>query len=94
VLPRQDKSQALAKVHRFQRVIARTKFLPKEELNVRLTASFGLATFPHDARDKRDLLAEADRCLFKSKAEGKNRISFAGESSRAQAPENVVALTE
>ena len=42
-----------------------------------LTASFGLAAFPEDASDKRELLAEADRCLFRSKLEGKNRISSA-----------------
>ena len=38
-------------------------------------ASFGLACYPHDAKDKHELLAEADRCLFQSKARGKNRIT-------------------
>ena len=32
---------------------------------------------PQDAADKHELLAEADRCLFQSKTEGKNRITFA-----------------
>ena len=56
--------------------IASTPFLHKENINAKLTASFGLASFPEDAVDKRELLAEADRCLFHSKSEGKNRITF------------------
>jgi len=76
ILPRQNKEEALAKVERMKRAIAQTKFLQKEDISARLKASFGLASYPQDAKDKRELLAEADRCLFKSKAEGKNRITF------------------
>jgi diguanylate cyclase (GGDEF)-like protein len=76
ILPRQNKEEALSKVERMKRAIASRKFLQKEKINARLRASFGLASFPEDAKDKRELLAEADRCLFQSKAEGKNRITF------------------
>ena len=77
ILPRQNKDEALLKVNRMKNAIAATTFLQKENINVPLTASFGLAAFPDDASDKHELLAEADRCLFRSKLEGKNRISFA-----------------
>jgi len=77
ILPRQNKDQALLKVARMKQAIASTIFLPKEGVNAHLTASFGLASFPVDAKDKRELLAEADRCLFRSKTAGKNRITFA-----------------
>ncbi len=76
VLPRQNKEEALAKVERMKRAIADKKFLQKEGIRARLRASFGLASFPQDAKDKRELLAEADRCLFRSKAQGKDRITF------------------
>jgi len=76
ILPRQNKEEALLKVNRMKHAISSKAFLQKEEINVPLTASFGLAAFPEDASDKRELLAEADRCLFRSKLEGKNRISF------------------
>jgi diguanylate cyclase (GGDEF)-like protein len=56
--------------------IESTQFLDKEDINAHLTASFGLASYPEDAKDKRELLAEADRCLFESKNGGKNRITF------------------
>ena len=77
ILPRQTKQEALLKVSRMRQAIASTPFLQKEAINAHLTASFGLASFPEDARDKRELLAEADRCLFQSKTSGKNRITFA-----------------
>jgi diguanylate cyclase (GGDEF)-like protein len=75
ILPRQGKAAARAKVERMQQAISETAFLQKENINAHLTASFGLACYPHDAKDKHELLAEADRCLFQSKARGKNRIT-------------------
>jgi diguanylate cyclase (GGDEF)-like protein len=77
ILPRQTKEEALLKVNRMQQAILSTSFLQKEGISARLTASFGLACFPGDASDKRELLAEADRRLFQSKAEGKNRVTVA-----------------
>lgn len=77
ILPRQTKEQALNKVERMKAAISCSRFLQKEKINAHLTASFGLACFPGDAKNKRELLAEADRCLFQSKSEGKNRITFA-----------------
>ncbi len=75
VLPGQGKQQAKTKVENMRGVIASYRFLQKEDQAVPLTASFGLATFPEDAADKRELLAQADRCLFTSKLTGKNRLS-------------------
>ena len=59
VLPRQNKDEALLKVARMKRAIASTHFLQKEGLDARLTASFGLASYPVDACDMHELLAEA-----------------------------------
>lgn len=94
ILPRQDKAQALAKVQRMKRALTASAFLQKEKINVHVTASFGLATFPRDAADKRELLAAADDCLFRSKADGKNRISVANASRRITPEEGAWVLTE
>jgi diguanylate cyclase (GGDEF)-like protein len=75
ILPRQAKQEALLKVARMREAIIETSFLHKEGINAHLTASFGLASYPEDAKDKHQLLAEADRCLFASKAAGKDRIT-------------------
>ena len=76
ILPRQNKQEALAKVARMRQAITSTPFLHKEQVDAHLTASFGVACYPHDAKDKHQLLIEADRCLFQSKSAGKDRITF------------------
>ncbi len=75
ILPRQNKREAAFKVERMKRAIENTRFLQKEDVNFHLTASFGLASFPDDALDKKALLGAADSCLFESKSRGKNRIT-------------------
>jgi diguanylate cyclase (GGDEF)-like protein len=94
ILPRQGKSRALTKVQRLKRALTSTPFLQKEKIRVHVTASFGLATFPHDATDERELLAAADDCLFRSKADGKNRISVAGAHRKIAPEEGAWVLTE
>jgi diguanylate cyclase (GGDEF)-like protein len=37
--------------------------------------SIGIASFPEDARNPETLLAKADEALYRSKHEGRNRIS-------------------
>lgn len=75
ILPGQTSEEAFPKVEAFREGISATHFLEDEKINLRVTASFGMATFPHDAKDKKHLLMEADQCLFRSKKEGKDRIS-------------------
>jgi diguanylate cyclase (GGDEF)-like protein len=92
ILPRHNKSMATGKVQRLKQALTHTSFLQKEHVDVHLTASFGIATYPQDAKDKHELLAKADRGLFRSKAAGKNRISIAGpERGHSQ---EMVALVE
>jgi len=75
ILPDQDTEQALAKTERMKKAIAQAVYLAGEGGNVRVSASFGLATYPEDAADKKELLLAADKALFYSKATGKNRVS-------------------
>lgn len=75
ILPNQDKKRSLSKVKKMRQVIEKTPFLREDNVRLHLTASFGLASFPEDAADKHQLLAEADRCLFRSKEKGKNTIT-------------------
>lgn len=44
---------------------------------IKVTASFGVATFQthtHEQKSPEDLIREADRCLYRAKANGRNRI--------------------
>ncbi|HAO67496.1 MAG TPA: GGDEF domain-containing protein [Verrucomicrobiales bacterium] len=81
ILPRQSKAEAIRKTVRIKERVANTPYLQKEGIDLHLTASFGVATFPEDAEDKRSLLAQADQCLFESKDHGKNRIKVQGRDA-------------
>jgi diguanylate cyclase (GGDEF)-like protein len=74
LLPDRSQAQALALVQQMRRAIKETMFLPEEGLNLKLTASFGIATMPQDARDKENLLIIADRAMYGSKGRGKDCI--------------------
>lgn len=78
ILPGQGKTAALEKTRKIRKGLTHASYLKAEQLDIRVTASLGVATYPKDAANKTELLAEADRCLFTSKARGKNRISVAG----------------
>ncbi len=77
ILPDQGNDPVLSKVNSIKDAIKTASFLKSENARIGLTASFGMATYPDDARNKEQLLAAADHCLFKSKKEGKDRISTA-----------------
>ena len=48
----------------------------------KVTVSGGVATFPEDATTLEDLIRRADAALYRSKAEGKNRITLAQPERR------------
>jgi diguanylate cyclase (GGDEF)-like protein len=79
ILPDQDAERALAKTQRMQKAISEAKYLTAEGADVRVSASFGLAAYPSDAVDKKELLLAADQALFYSKATGKNRVSVGAD---------------
>ena len=74
LLPGQSQAQALTLVRQMRRALKDFAFLAGEGLNIKLTASFGIATLPQDARDKETLLLIADRAMYGSKGRGKDRI--------------------
>jgi diguanylate cyclase (GGDEF)-like protein len=49
---------------------------------VRVTASVGVATFPHDAAGSGELLETADAAMYHSKRNGRDRVSFVAETGR------------
>ncbi|MCB2185632.1 MAG: PAS domain S-box protein [Deltaproteobacteria bacterium] len=78
VLPGYDRGLALDKAREICLTLAERVFLSAFDLEVRLTASAGLATFPDDAQDMQTLLALADQALFGSKRHGRNRVTVGG----------------
>ncbi|MBM4295876.1 MAG: sensor domain-containing diguanylate cyclase, partial [Deltaproteobacteria bacterium] len=74
LLPSLSQAESLELVRRMRRAINATVFLQEEGVNLHLTASYGIATLPEDARDRETLLAIADRAMFTSKGRGKDCI--------------------
>lgn len=75
VLPDQNKDQALEAARSLRRSMLETVYLAASGRNIRLTASFGIATVPDDAGDVKGVLALADQALFRVKQRGKDGIS-------------------
>ena len=59
--------------------IAAHSFLTADRLNVRLTASVGVATLPDVAASAEELIQAADRAMYKVKGSGKNGIEVAAD---------------
>ena len=51
-------------------------------LPLRVTASVGVATFPHDAAGSGELLEMADAAMYHSKRNGRDRVSYVAETGR------------
>ncbi len=76
VLPGFSKLQATAKAEEIRSRMKRKIYLTKDGLNVRLAASFGIATYPDDTETRVGLLALADRAMFHIKLTGKDSIGI------------------
>ena len=75
ILPTQDRRAALEKLSNVHRELSIASFLQSEGLEIKITASCGIASYPQDATDKKDLLQLADQALYRSKEQGKNSIT-------------------
>jgi len=74
LLPRRSQADALQIVRRLRLTLNATAFLQDENLAIKVTASYGIATVPEDAQDREKLLLIADRAMFGSKGRGRDRI--------------------
>jgi len=74
VLPGRDQPQAMQKASEICSTVKNTAYVLDKGVEVRLQASFGVATFPQDATDLNGLIAAADHALFAIKKSGKNAV--------------------
>jgi diguanylate cyclase (GGDEF)-like protein len=83
LLPQTSKENALMVVRRLRDLLNSTTFFTEEGLNIKVTASFGLASFPSDARTRKELLRMADEAMYVVKNTTRDNIALAGEGIRA-----------
>ena len=74
VLPGFSNEQAFKKVEEIRAEMKLSVYLTQKRHNVRLKASFGIATFPTDSSTRNGLLALADKAMFHIKLTGKDSI--------------------
>jgi diguanylate cyclase (GGDEF)-like protein len=82
LLPQTSKENALMVVRRVKDLLNSTVFFTEEGLNIKVTASFGLASFPNDARTRKEILRMADEAMYLVKNTTRNNIALAGEGIR------------
>ena len=75
LLPQTSKESALSVARRVKDLLASKVFFSEENLNIKVTASFGVATFPGDARTPREILRMADEAMYLTKNTARHNIA-------------------
>jgi diguanylate cyclase (GGDEF)-like protein len=77
VLPETPASGALVIAERLRRAIEEHKFLEPQGLAARISASFGISTYPDHALSPEGLIQKADQAMYRVKEREKNGIEVA-----------------
>jgi len=78
LLPQTSKESSLVVVRRIRELLTSRVFFTDEKLNIKVTASFGVAAFPGDGRTRKELLRKADEAMYLVKNTTRNNIAIAG----------------
>ena len=78
VLPETPASGALVIAERLRRAIEEHRFLEAQGICARISASFGIATYPDHALSPEGLIQKADQAMYRVKEREKNGIEVAG----------------
>ncbi len=74
VLPQTPPNVAAKVAERIRKSISQNSFLKKEGYIIRITASFGVASYPESAKSKEELLKLADEAMYRVKNYTKNGV--------------------
>lgn len=84
VLPQTSKQQAIHVARRLRVALNEAVFLKAEGLEIRVTASFGVASYPEDAIGKDEVLRLADEAMYKVKESTRDGIQIAESRNTGQ----------
>jgi diguanylate cyclase (GGDEF)-like protein len=85
VLPETGVEMGLRVAERVRERISYHGFTGGRGLRLRLTASFGVASFPTHAQSPQQLIAAADTAMYEAKASRKNCVRHAAETAQQDA---------
>ena len=77
ILPQTDQEQAVAVAHRVRKAILGAEFHLADSIDVSITASFGIATYPTHGVTKDDLIRQADAAMYRVKSTTKDAVGVA-----------------
>lgn len=84
ILPETNMEQAERVASRLRQKTERHEFTGGRRLQLKLTASFGIAAFPEHAQSPQQLVASADTAMYEAKAAHKNCIRLASAPPSAR----------
>jgi len=79
ILPETTVATAKAVAERLHAEIGSHVFLKETGANVHISASIGIAGFPHHARTKEEIIRKADEAMYQAKDAGRNRLCLASQ---------------
>ncbi|MDA8170116.1 MAG: sensor domain-containing diguanylate cyclase [Nitrospiraceae bacterium] len=74
ILPQTPPQRAVKTAERIRQTLEQHTFLKKEGYNLKLTASFGVASYPESAQSKEELIRFADEAMYKVKHRTRNGV--------------------
>ena len=77
ILPNTDPEQAVMVANRISRSMSSAPLVIDPNLEVSITASFGIATYPTHAMSKENLIRQADAAMYRVKSTTKNAVGVA-----------------
>jgi diguanylate cyclase (GGDEF)-like protein len=77
ILPQTDQEQAIAVADRVRKALLGATFHLADGIDVSISASFGIATYPTHAISKDDLIRQADAAMYRVKSTTKNAVGVA-----------------
>jgi diguanylate cyclase (GGDEF)-like protein len=77
ILPQTDQDQAVAVANRVRKAFVSASFTLEPNIEISITASFGIATYPVHAVTKEDLIRQADLAMYRVKSTTKNAVGVA-----------------
>lgn len=73
ILPHSPKEPSFQTADRVRKAVENASLIRSNPV-AKITISMGVATFPEDGRDQKELLDRADQALYRAKQEGRNRV--------------------
>lgn len=78
ILPQTSRAGALKVANRLRESLNSKVFFEEEGLNISITASFGISSYPEDAADKEDILRHSDQAMYHVKETTRDGIYVCG----------------